>query len=270
MTAIVANAGSARLQDGRLMTFFLAGPPDGYPVVYCHGAIGSPRWRVPGLDAVIERERIRYVVVNRPGFCGSDPAPGRTVADFGRDIGDLVSALGHRRFSVVGVSAGAPYALACGWALPDLVVSVAAVSPLGPPDGIGAGAGLRYRVALVPFAMPVLGTRLAWLSLRALRLQSETSARSMIDDYLVCRSQWGFELGDLRVPVTVWHGHGDRLVPLSHTRGLTAAIPRCVARVDPDGGHFFYSRRLAEIIRALLPAQRILEPVAQDSLSRAA
>jgi pimeloyl-ACP methyl ester carboxylesterase len=270
MSAIVANAGFARLPDGRLITFFLAGPPDGYPVVYCHGAIGSPRWRVPGLDEVIERERIRYVVVNRPGFCGSDPSPGRSVADFGRDVGDLMSALGHRRFSVVGVSAGAPYALACGWALPDLVVSVAAVSPLGPPDGIGASPGLRYRVAPVPFAMPVLGTRLAWLSLRLLRLRSETSARSMIDDYLICRSRWGFELGELCVPVTVWHGHGDRLVPLAHTRGLTAAIPDCMTRVDPDGGHFFYSRRLTEIIRSLLPASHALEPVVPGSLSRAA
>jgi pimeloyl-ACP methyl ester carboxylesterase len=270
MTAIVANAGSARLPDGRLITFFLAGPLDGYPVVYCHGAIGSPRWRVPGLDAVIERERIRYVVVNRPGFCGSDAAPGRTVADFGRDVGDLMSALGHRRFSVVGVSAGAPYALACGWALPDRVVSVAAVSPLAPADGVGASPGLRYRVALIPFALPVLGTRLAWLSLRALRLHSETSARSMIDDYLVCRSRWGFELVELGVPVTVWHGHADRLVPLSHTRGLTAAIPRCAAHVDPGGGHFFYSRRLTEIIRSLRPASRSLEPAPSGVLSRAA
>jgi pimeloyl-ACP methyl ester carboxylesterase len=270
MSAIVANAGSARLPDGRTITFFLAGPADGYPVVYCHGAIGSPRWRVPGLDAVIERERIRYVVINRPGFCGSDAAPGRTVADFGRDVGDLMSALGHGRFSVVGVSAGAPYALACGWALADRVRSVAAVSPLGPPAGAGAGPTFRYRIALVPFALPGLGPVIARVSLRALRLQSETSARSMIDDYLVCRSRWGFELADLRVPVTVWHGHGDRLVPLAHTRGLTAAIPGCVARIDPDGGHFFYSRRLTEIIGSLLPSAHPAQPASAASLSRAA
>ena len=74
----------------------------------------------------------------------------------------------------------------------------------------------------------------------------------MIDDYLVCRRHWGFDPADLGVPVTLWHGRGDRLVPLAHTLALAAAIPQGSARVA-DGGHFFYSRRLAEIVRSLLP-----------------
>ena len=36
-------------------------------------------------------------------------------------------------------------------------------------------------------------------------------------------------------------------------RALAAAIPDCTARVAPGGGHFFYSRSLAEIIGSLLP-----------------
>jgi pimeloyl-ACP methyl ester carboxylesterase len=73
-------------------------------VVYLHGAIGSPRWRTPHLDALIARLGIRYVVVDRPGFGGSDPSPGRTVAAFARDVEDLVDALAFERFSVVGGS----------------------------------------------------------------------------------------------------------------------------------------------------------------------
>lgn len=101
-----------RLPDGRSVTFSAAGPEDGFPVVYCHGAIGSPRWHTAGLESVIARLSIRYLVLNRPGFGGSDPSPGRLVVDFARDVGEAMSILGHRRFSVVGVSAGAPYALA--------------------------------------------------------------------------------------------------------------------------------------------------------------
>jgi pimeloyl-ACP methyl ester carboxylesterase len=71
------------------------------------------------------------------------------VLDFAHDIGEIMSVLGYPRFSVVGVSAGAPYALACGWALAQRLVALAAVSPLGPPDGRGAIRGLRYRVPLV-------------------------------------------------------------------------------------------------------------------------
>jgi pimeloyl-ACP methyl ester carboxylesterase len=244
---------AARLRDGRTITFSSAGPRDGFPVVYCHGAIGSPRWRTPELEALTERVGIRYLVVNRPGFGGSDPHPGRTVADFAADVGELMDRLGHDRFSVVGVSAGAPYALACGWALAERLTALAAVSPLGPPGRMGGASGLRYRVALWPFGTVVVGPLLAGLCLRGLRLRDHTSPAAMIDDYVVCRRGWGFDPEEVRAPVTVWHARGDRLVPLAHTLSLAAAIPGCLTRVDPSGGHFFYSRRIIEIVSALVP-----------------
>ena len=136
-TPLLATISAVRTREGRSITFWAAGPRDGFPVVYCHGAIGSPRWRTPQLDELINRLRIRYVVVNRPGFGGSDPAPGRTVGDFACDIEHVIDALGYERFSVVGVSAGAPYALACGWRLHHRLAALAAVSPLGPAFGPG-------------------------------------------------------------------------------------------------------------------------------------
>ena len=253
-TVNIGSAGVVRLRDGRRVTFVAAGPEDGFPVVYCHGAIGSPRWHTPGLDEVIERLGIRYLVVNRPGFAESDPSRDRMVADHARDLDELMSILGYGRFSVVGVSAGAPYALACGWALARRLVGLAAVSPLGPPDGPGASPSLRYKVPLVPFGSPRLGPPLAHLGLGALGLRRQTCAQAMIDDYLVCRRPWGFDPCELEIPVALWHGRGDRLVPLAHTLALAAAIPRCEAHVDQHGGHFFYSRRLAEILGPLLPA----------------
>jgi pimeloyl-ACP methyl ester carboxylesterase len=250
---VTLGPGSVRLPDGRSVTFLSAGPRHGFPVVYLHGAIGSPRWRTPGLEAEIERLSIRYLVVNRPGFGGSDPHPDRNVADFGADLGAVMTALGHTRFSVVGVSAGAPYALACGWALPQRIVSVAAVSPLVPAIGAGSTSSLRYRVPLAAFNSPRAGPALAGTCLRALRMRRETSSKAMIADYLACRADWGFDPCELPVPVTLWHGRRDPLVPLAHASALAAVIPSCTAIVDPAGGHFFYSRRLADIMRGLLP-----------------
>jgi pimeloyl-ACP methyl ester carboxylesterase len=224
-------------------------------VVYLHGAIGSPRWRTHGIDEVISHYGIRYLVVNRPGFGGSDPSPGRSVVDFASDLGEVMSALGHRRFSVVGVSAGGPYALACGWVLAERIVALAAVSPLSPATGRRVRADVRYWLPLVPFGTPH-GHAIAHVCLRAARLHRQTPARAMVEDYRVCRRRWGFSLGDVRVPVTLWHGRVDRLVPLSHTLELAAAIPNSTALVDHDGGHFFYSSRLGDIVRTLLPAQR--------------
>lgn len=252
-SVIAATNRAARVRDGRSVTFSAAGPPDGFPIVYCHGAIGSPRWRTPALDALIEERGIRYLVVNRPGFGGSDPSPGRTVASFARDLEDVMDALGHGRFSVVGVSAGAAYALACGWALAERIAALAAVSPLGPPDGAGRTPSLRYRVPTTAFGGGRMGPVLADVCLRTLRLRRQTAPRAMIDDYRVCRRHWGFDAADVRAPVILWHGRADRLVPVAHALELAAAIPACVANVNLPGGHFFYSHRLTEIVGPLVP-----------------
>jgi pimeloyl-ACP methyl ester carboxylesterase len=247
-----------------------AGPERGFPVVYCHGAIGSPRWRTPGLEASLEELSVRYLVVNRPGFGGSDPHPGRTVAGFAGDLGQVMTALGYHRFSVVGVSAGAPYALACGAALPARVVALAAVSPLVPATGAGSRSGVRYRAPLAAFRSPHVGPALAGTCLRVLRLRRHTAPEAMIADYLVCRGDWGFDPAELSVPVMLWHGRGDPLVPLSHASALAAAIPSCAAVVDADGGHFFYSRRFAEIVGELLPRAPTAAQAGPVALPRAA
>jgi pimeloyl-ACP methyl ester carboxylesterase len=252
-TAILGPAGCIRLPDGRSVSISVAGPGHGFPIVYCHGAIGSPRWHSPGLDSTLERHGIRYLVVDRPGFGRSDPQPDRTVVDWARDIGDVMTILGYDRFAVVGVSAGAPYALACGWALAERVTALAAVSPLGPPAGRGATRSLRYQAPLVPYGSPHVGPVAARLCLRTLGLHEQTSAAAMIDDYLVCRRHWGFELSDLHHPVTFWHGGRDRLIPLAHTLRLAAAVRHGTTLVDRHGGHFFYSRRIGAIISSLLP-----------------
>jgi pimeloyl-ACP methyl ester carboxylesterase len=129
------------------------------PILYLHGAIGSPRWRTPALDAVITSLGVRYIVVDRPGFGGSDPAPARTVADFAGDVEQLADAIGLDRFAVVGVSAGAPYAFACAWAMPERVTATAAVSSLPAPRANASGVRGRYRLPLIAFGAPGVGPR---------------------------------------------------------------------------------------------------------------
>src|SRR5262245_6318972 len=101
---------AVELRDGRRLSYSAIGPYDGVPVLYLHVAIGSPPLRARGLERAIAESRIRYLMVDRPGFGGSDPLPGRRVSDLARDIEDLANALRLERFSILGVSAGAPYA----------------------------------------------------------------------------------------------------------------------------------------------------------------
>ena len=51
--APATDMAAVRLGDGRRLTYQTVGRPDSFPVVYMHGAIGSPRWRSAALDAAV-------------------------------------------------------------------------------------------------------------------------------------------------------------------------------------------------------------------------
>ncbi len=125
-----------RTPDGRCLSVDSLGPQDGLPVFLLHGMPGSrqgPRPR-PG---VIYRLGIRLLCYDRPGYGRSDRHRGRGVADAAIDIRTIADELGLATFSVVGRSAGAPHALACGALLDGRVQSVAALVGLAPPNAEG-------------------------------------------------------------------------------------------------------------------------------------
>ena len=70
----------------------------------------------------------------------------------------------------------------------------------------------------------------------------------MIDDYLVCAGPWGFRLEHVAGLVHLWHGMQDALVPVDQAMHLAAALPNVQVALHPDEGHFFYRRRLREIL----------------------
>ena len=73
----------------------------------------------------------------------------------------------------------------------------------------------------------------------------------MIEDYLVCCSGWGFALDRVEVPVELWHGAADPVIPVGRVRDLAAELPDCRPRLAEGEGHFFFGNRIAEILRPL-------------------
>lgn len=129
--------------DGRVLAIQEGGDPAGVPVLVHNGTPNSRLLYGRHLTDAEERG-IRLISYDRPGYGGSTPSPGRSVADCAGDVRAICAALGIDRLATWGVSGGGPHVLACAAILPDLVVaaaSLASVAPYG-VDGLDYYAGM--------------------------------------------------------------------------------------------------------------------------------
>jgi pimeloyl-ACP methyl ester carboxylesterase len=58
-----------------------------------------------------------------------------------------------------------------------------------------------------------------------------------VDDDLAHLHPWGFDVGEISVPVLVRYGATDVLVPPAHGEWLAANVPGCVVKVEDVAGH---------------------------------
>lgn len=265
-----------RLPDGRRLTYNTYGDPGGRPVLYLHGFPGS-RLEAGLTNAVAGRLGLCLVAPDRPGLGGSDPLPGRHMLDWAEDAGRLVDALGWGSFPVIGVSGGAPYALACAAGMPQRLTRVAVVAGMAPPDAPDGTRGMRWigrlelflarywpaaakpplRLAVratlkhpwglpdwVTGAMPEADRRIMARPEVAMLYRSSVreSVRQGIDgaawELTLLARPWGFWLDRLATPVSLWHGEADVTVPASMGHYMASRLPRCRSTFYPDEGHF--------------------------------
>ena len=67
--------------------------------------------------------------------------------------------------------------------------------------------------------------------------QALGNAWGWVDDDLAHIAPWGFELGQIAVPVLIRYGASDVLVPAAHGAWLGANVPGCVVKIDDTAGH---------------------------------
>ncbi len=125
--------GKLTLRDGRTLAYMDRGPRTGTPILHFHSFQGSRLERMAASDELLEKLNIRLISPDRPGMGLSTPARDRTVVSWAADVRQLTSYLlgPAQPFSILGFSAGATYALACGQ-LPGLR-AISLVGSLGLP-----------------------------------------------------------------------------------------------------------------------------------------
>lgn len=160
--------GTVRLPDGRKLGYADYGNPTGPTILEFHGLPGGRFYRREA--AALRDTGARSITIERPGFGLSDPMPGRALSDWPADVADFADAMGIEEFAAVGVSAGAPYALATALTLRERVRCVGLICGVGPAfehpehdEGLGPEARALMPLAradqqaTVPLVHEVLG-----------------------------------------------------------------------------------------------------------------
>jgi pimeloyl-ACP methyl ester carboxylesterase len=279
-----------RLRDGRTLGYAEYGAATGSPVFVFHGSPGS-RLQVRAAHAPALARGIRVIAPDRPGLGLSSRLPGRAIADWPEDVRELADALGLERFAVVGISGGGPYAAACAWRLPERISRAGIISGVAPGAGPNLASDLRRRgrglfdlvlntpwlmravmdggavpcrrlpdhvlervLALAPAEdQPILRRPEVAAALGAgLREAFRQGGQGVADELLLLMRPWTVRLQEIQVPVRLWHGESDGVVPVAMGRYLAQAIPNCRAEFIPGGGHYLVFDRIGAFLDAMI------------------
>ena len=265
------------LPDGRALGWADYGIPEGRPVFYFHG-LPSSRLEAALTKPHAADLGLRIISVDRPGFGHSAFQEGRRIIDWPNDVVALADSLSIGPFAVLGTSGGGPYALACAALLPHRVTAVAVMCGLGrvaESSGNTAFRGFaRFALALArraPFMLPALCMPVAWglhtpavdfylkhfahglgaldrrtlldpvvrsALVAAFRESARGGYRGPCHDLCLAAQPWGFDPRDIAVPVHLFHGDRDRVVPSSMSTDLATLIRGARVDILPGEGHY--------------------------------
>jgi len=275
------------LADGRNLDLLVGEGAGQSAVVFHHGTPScSLAWRT--WIAKLEQAGIKAVAYSRAGYYTSDRHIGRTVVANNQDIAEVLDHYSITSFISVGWSGGGPHALASALdPRCKSVVVLAGVGMYNQPDldflaGMGEenidefGTALGGEEALGPW-MEANGTAYKTITGEELRnsissLFSKSDIATMqttafsdglaenfrsalvkgfagwIDDDFVFTQDWGFSLDQVKVPVAIFQGDEDLMVPGEHGKWLHKHLPNSTIRLLPGEGHLaFFSSAQDEI-----------------------
>lgn len=117
--------------DGRTVGLARYGADRGLPVLALHGAPAS-RLMFDVADIPAKALGLTLYCPERPGYGLTPPDPTPTLTSRSDQLVGVADALGLERFALLGVSGGAPYAVAMAARLGERVAALGLVSPMGP------------------------------------------------------------------------------------------------------------------------------------------
>jgi pimeloyl-ACP methyl ester carboxylesterase len=272
------------LAGGRRIGYSVYGDPVGPVVLNCHGGLVSGHDVGPA-DPHARLLGICIVSPDRPGIGRTDRLAGHAMIPWVHaDVVPLLDHLQVARFAVMGWSEGGQYALAVARELASRVTRCAVIAGCLPLDdastfrelnridrtlaSLSSRAPVLVRgyfrlTGLLSAIAPTLVTRIATHGLPgaerdAVRARGRwlpdilgEGARQPsggVDEYLAMCAPWGFAPEEIGVPVGVFQGGLDALVPPAWGESLADRIPGATRTIYPEDGHFIALTRFREVL----------------------
>ena len=279
-----------KMIDGSIVGYAEYGDLNGKPVIHFHGTPSS-RFEAdnPDLDVIAERLHIRYIIPDRPGHGLSSWKP-YTITNYPDIVARIADKLNLDRFAVIGLSGGGRFVAACTWKIPLRLTNAVIVSGTAPFDLPGAKEALSkedqqtysmadktpwlFRMFLWKFARGARRNPASILSMFDHAADSdkvlltrpgvkrafvnmvngafEQGTRAVAYDWATIARPWGFSLREIKVPVHIWHGEADTLVPVKHSHILAEAIPDVITRFFPDEGHILIVNHFEDLLNTVI------------------
>lgn len=278
--------------DGRMLEVALAGPSDGVPLFVHHGTPGAAEMFDPLVERGAERglRHITYSRPGYGGS-GRHPARTvadciRDVVAIADALGY------DRFYSVGGSGGGPHSIACAALLPDRVIAAASIASPAPvAAEGLDWTAGMgeenvtelaasqasddEFRVYLEGQAKSMVGTSAEQIVAVLGDVVSEVDRRALtgalaefivretdhalatgvwgwFDDDRALLRDWGFDLADVRAPLSLWHGGQDRFVPIAHGEWLAAHV-RADAHLLPEHGHLSLSlSSYGEILDILL------------------
>jgi|GEM_PF-939668 len=264
------------LPDGRTLGFSDIGSKTHAPLLMLHPSTGSRLQLHPNKQIAFD-QKVRVITIDRPGYGLSDPVDKQSFSGFAADIGHLLEHLNIDRFSIVGFCGGGPYALAVASRFRQRVIRTSLISSVTPFQEINLLHGVKTSnklLAHLALKAPKILRHLVYLVAKNVVDEPERYFDQVIDhlgasdaavlqepeavenfmlafqeairqgssafvqDLYILSSPWEIDYRSITSPITVWHGHEDRHVPIQFAKQLAHALPKVTMKDKPFHGHF--------------------------------
>jgi pimeloyl-ACP methyl ester carboxylesterase len=74
--------------------------------------------------------------------------------------------------------------------------------------------------------------------IEALSALNQSGWDGVVADDMAVVGSWGFGLEEISVPLSLWHGECDTLVPFGHSEYVASRVPGAVLHSCPGQGHY--------------------------------